>query len=77
MRHEPLAYLPALVALALAAFSLPARAHSQLISLCSGATVPANPGDPGKRGDRDCDSACHVGCTRQKKLDGSGRLCGM
>jgi len=69
LRHEPLAHLPALIALALAAISLPARANTQLLTLCSGATLPANPGKTGKS---DCDSACHVGCQRQKK---SGRLC--
>ncbi len=66
LRSEPLAYLPALAALALAAVSLPARAEARLISLCSGGTLPN--GTP----DRDCDTACHVGCTRTKKA--SGRL---
>ncbi len=65
MRHEPLAYLPALLALALAAVSLPARAQTQLILSCNGNSLPANPGN------RDCDTACHVGCTARKK---SGRL---
>lgn len=72
MRAEPLAYLPALVALALAATSLPARAHLQLLSLCSGTPAPAS---PQQRGNRECDTACHIGCPRQKKSDGSGRLC--
>jgi hypothetical protein len=67
MRHEPMAYLPALLALALAAFSLPARAQTQLITLCSGGSLP---GTPMPR-NQDCDSACHVGCTARKK---SGRL---
>jgi hypothetical protein len=69
LRNEPLAYLPALIALAMAAVSLPARANTQLVSLCSGATLP---GKTDQRGNRDCDTACHVGCQRQKK---SGRLC--
>lgn len=68
LRNEPLAYLPALIALALAAFSLPARANTQLLYLCSGTTLPTSPGKGGKA---DCDSPCHIGCPRQKK---SGRL---
>ena len=69
MRHEPLAYVPALVALILAAFSLPARSQTMLVSACSGAPLPANPGQR-----RECDSACHVGCSRQKKSSVSGRF---
>ena len=65
MRREPVAYLPALLALTLAAFSLPARAETRLISLCSGNSLPDEP-------DRDCDQACHIGCTREKRA--SGRL---
>jgi hypothetical protein len=65
LRREPFAFLPALLALTLAAFSLPARAEARLISLCSGGSLPGAP-------DRDCDTACHVGCPREKK--GSGRL---
>ena len=41
LRSEPLAYLPALLALALAAVAVPARAEARLISLCSGGTLPA------------------------------------
>ena len=67
LRSEPLAYLPALLALALAAFSLPARAEARLISLCSGSSLPA-PSIP----NRDCDQACHIGCSREKRS--SGRL---
>jgi hypothetical protein len=66
MRTEPLAYLPALIALALSVFALPSRAQAQLISLCSGTALP------GQTPERDCDQACHIGCTRTKKL--SGRL---
>lgn len=65
MRREPLAYLPALLALALTALAIPARAEARLISLCSGKSLPGTPG-------RDCDPACHVGCPREKKS--SGRL---
>jgi hypothetical protein len=65
VRREPLAYLPALLALTLAAFSLPARAETRLISLCSGGSLPGAP-------DRECDQACHIGCTREKRA--SGRL---
>jgi hypothetical protein len=72
LRNEPLGYLPALIALAMAALSLPTRANTQLLSLCSGTTLPAS---PTKNGKSDCDSACHVGCQRQKKWDRSGRLC--
>jgi hypothetical protein len=64
MAREPLAHLPALIALALAAISLPARAQTMLLVSCSGAPLPAN---PGQRGNRECDQACHVGCSRQKK----------
>lgn len=65
LRREPLAYLPALLALALAALAIPARAEARLISLCSGNSLPSAPG-------RDCDPACHVGCNREKRA--SGRL---
>ena len=67
LRSEPLAHLPALLALALAAVAVPARAEARLISLCSGSSLPA-PGIPS----RDCDQACHIGCSREKR--GSGRL---
>jgi hypothetical protein len=67
LRTEPLAHLPALIALALAAIAVPARAEARLISLCSGSSRPA-PSTPG----RDCDPACHIGCSREKR--GSGRL---
>jgi len=67
LRSEPLAHLPALLALTLAAFSLPARAEARLISLCSGNSLPA-PSTPS----RDCDQACHIGCSREKRS--SGRL---
>jgi hypothetical protein len=65
LRRDPFAYLPAVLALTLAGFNLPARAESRLISLCSGESWPAQP-------DRDCDQACHIGCSREKR--GSGRL---
>ena len=68
LRGEPLIYLPALAALALASTSLPARAEARLVMLCNGGALPA----PGQSPERECDSACHVGCTRPKK--GSGRL---
>ena len=67
LRSEPFAYLPALLALALAAIAVPARAEARLISLCSGSNLPA-PGAPS----RDCDQACHIGCSREKRS--SGRL---
>lgn len=68
MAREPLSYLPALIALILAAFSLPARSQTMLLVACSGAPLPANPGN------RDCDSACHIGCSRQKKFNDSRRF---
>ncbi len=67
LRSEPLAHLPALLALALAAVAVPARAEARLISLCSGSSLPA-PSKPS----RDCDQACHIGCSREKRS--SGRL---
>jgi hypothetical protein len=67
LRRDPLAYLPALLALTLAAFSLPARAEAPLVSLCSGSSLPA-PSTPS----RDCDQACHISCSREKRS--SGRL---
>jgi hypothetical protein len=67
LRAEPLAYLPALVALALAGISLPARSQARLISLCSGGQAPI-------RGQRpDCDLACHAGCTRKRPGGSGGR----
>jgi hypothetical protein len=75
LRREPLAFLPALIALAMAATSLPARSQTTLIALCSGGALPS-PNDPDRAPDRapdrECDPACHVGCTRPKKV--SGRL---
>lgn len=71
LRHDPLACLPALLALAMATASLPARAHIQLVMLCSGAALPV-PGQP-QHPDRECDSACHAGCSRDKRHPGSGR----
>jgi hypothetical protein len=65
LRTEPLAHLPALLALALAALAVPVRAEARLISLCSGGSLPGEPG-------RDCNPACHVGCSREKRA--SGRL---
>jgi hypothetical protein len=72
LRSEPFAYLPALLALALAAIAVPARAEARLISLCSGSSLPA-PGAPSpSKPSRDCDQACHIGCSREKRS--SGRL---
>ena len=71
MRREPLAFLPALVALALAALSVPAHAQTLLISLCAGGSLPM-PGQAPAR--RDCDMACHAGTARSKKAPGSGRF---
>lgn len=70
LRREPLLHLPALVALALASVSLPAFSTTRLASLCSGGQVPAPAGGPG----RDCDQACHIGCSRARKPGASGRL---
>lgn len=67
LRSEPLAHLPALLALALAAVAVPARAEARPIRLCSGSSLPA-PSTPS----RDCDQACHIGCSREKRS--SGRL---
>jgi len=71
LRGEPLAHLPALIALALASFSLPARANARMITLCSGSNVPLAP-VPGRRSDGD--SACHAGCIRQKRPGASRGL---
>jgi hypothetical protein len=71
LRHDPLACLPALLALAMASISLPARAHTQLVMLCGSGALPV-PGQP-PRPDRECDSACHAGCSRDKRLPGAGR----
>jgi hypothetical protein len=68
LRRDPLAFLPGLVALALASTTLPNRAEARLAVLCNGGALPV----PGQQPDRDCDSACHIGCTRTKKP--SGRL---
>lgn len=68
LRADPLAFLPALVALALAGSTLPARAETRLLALCNGGALP----NPGQMPNRDCDTACHVGCLREKKR--SGRL---
>jgi hypothetical protein len=62
LRTEPLAHLPALLALALAAMSLPAQSQTRLVSLCSGSSLPS-PSAPS----RDCDQACHIGCSRERK----------
>lgn len=78
LRHDPLACLPALLALAMATISLPARAHTRLLMLCSGGvlTVPLSaPGQP-QRPDRECDSACHAGCSREKRSDTGRRAPG-
>lgn len=63
LRADPAAFLPALLALMLAAASLPARAHLQMVMSCAGRTLPT----PGQPPVRDCDIACHVGCTRTKR----------
>lgn len=65
LRTEPLAHLPALLALALAAIAMPSHAETTLLNLCSGNSLPAQP-TPG----RDCDQACHIGCSREKKASG-------
>lgn len=70
LRREPLAHLPALIAIALAAVSLPAFSTTRLVALCSGGEVPL----PGQAPNRDCDQACHIGCSRTKKTGASGRL---
>ncbi|WP_310476741.1 hypothetical protein [Sandarakinorhabdus sp.] len=63
LRRDPLAYLPALLAITLTALAVPARAEALLISLCSGGSLPDQPV-------RDCDPACRVGCNREKKASG-------
>lgn len=70
LRRAPLAHLPALIALALASISLPVASRARLVSLCSGGQAPL----PGQMPGRDCDVACHAGCSRTKKPGGSGRL---
>ena len=72
LRGAPLAYLPALMALALAGVSLPARAQIGLMTLCSGGQVPLPGNRPGQR--PDCDGFCHTGCTRQKRPGASREL---
>ncbi len=61
LRSDPVAFLPALLALAMASMSLPVRAEARLLALCSGDEAPL--GKPG----RDCDQACHSNCSRHKK----------
>lgn len=70
LRRDPLLHLPALIALALAATSLPARAEARLMVLCSGGQVPSPARQPGN----DCDQACHASCSRSRKPGSSGRL---
>ncbi|MEI6485242.1 MAG: hypothetical protein WCO11_03135 [Sphingomonadales bacterium] len=65
LRREPLAHLPALLALILAASAGPARAQTML-SLCAGGSRPG-PVQPR----RECDAVCHVSCARGRR---SGRL---
>lgn len=66
LRADPLAFLPGLIALALASTTLPARAETRLAALCNGGALPI----PGQLPEGDCDTACHVGCTRTKRLSG-------
>ena len=61
LRRDPLAHLPALLALALAAMALPAQAQARLVTLCSGGSLPV----PGRGQDPGCEQACHVGCRRE------------
>jgi hypothetical protein len=62
MRSEsPWPYLPALLALAMAAMTAPAAATAQAISLCSGGKAPA----PGDAPD-DCAQACHFAAQRKR-----------
>ncbi|MCU0890956.1 MAG: hypothetical protein MUE77_04245 [Sandarakinorhabdus sp.] len=68
LRANPMAFLPGLIALALASTTLPARAETRLMALCNGGALPI----PGQMPDGGCDTACHIGCQRPKKP--SGRL---
>jgi hypothetical protein len=61
MRASALAYLPALLA-ALMLVSGSASAMPLMAALCNGGAAAL----PGKAPRRDCDQACHVGCTRRK-----------
>lgn len=66
LRNDPLAHLPALLALIIAASAVPAQSQTMLVALCAGGSMPA-PGQPR----RDCDPVCHINCARERK---SGRL---
>jgi len=70
LRREPLWQLPALIGLALASMAVPASSATRLAVLCSGGTAPL----PGQSPSRDCDQACHVGCSRPKRPISSGRF---
>jgi hypothetical protein len=61
MRDSALAFLPALIAAVMLA-SGSAAAAPMLAALCNGGVAEI----PGQTPRRDCDKACHVGCTRRK-----------
>jgi hypothetical protein len=61
MRDSALAFLPALIAAVMLA-SGSAAAAPMLAALCNGGVAEI----PGQMPRRDCDKACHVGCTRRK-----------
>ncbi len=71
LRTDPLAHLPALLALIIAASAVPVQAQASLaqtmlVALCAGGSAPA-PAQPR----RDCDPVCHINCARERR---SGRL---
>lgn len=61
MRDSAFAFLPALFAAVMLA-SGSASAMPLMAALCNGGSAEL----PGKAPRRDCDQACHVGCTRRK-----------
>lgn len=66
LRLEPLAYLPALLALLLAGWAMPARAQGLLAASCGSGAPVRLPGPV-----RDCDQACHIGCNRERRGSGA------
>ena len=61
MRDSAVAFLPALFAAVMLA-SGSAAAMPLMAALCNGGVAQL----PGKAPRRDCDQACHFGCTRRK-----------
>ena len=60
MRDRAVAFLPAMAALLMLVGAGQARTPAALAALCSGGSAPL----PGNHR-RNCDTACHVGCSRR------------